>query len=142
MHVVSAASQAKVCMLEGVGTHSITNDYQAVGRVQSSTPQCLICIAKTVGGAGSMVIQGSWQCSWRSLGGPFCLEPPIFSCVGPSHCSELFHFRAALKGTNLRGQTPICGFLRFPAVFCGFLRKSAFFCENLRESAFWFGLSP
>ena len=27
-------------------------------------------------------------------------------------------FRAALKGTNLRGQTPICGFLRVPAVFC------------------------
>ena len=40
--------------------------------------------------------------------------------------------RAALKGTNLRGQTPICGFLRVPAVFCGFLRKSAVFCENLR----------
>ena len=38
----------------------------------------------------------------------------------------------ALKGTNLRGQTPICGFLRVPAVFCGFLRKSAVFCENLR----------
>ena len=37
--------------------------------------------------------------------------------------------RAALKGTNLRGQTPICGFLRVPAVFCGFLRKSAVFCE-------------
>ena len=25
-------------------------------------------------------------------------------------------FRAALKGTNLRGQTPICGFLRVPAL--------------------------
>ena len=71
--------------------------------------------------------------------------------------------RAALKGTNLRGQTPICGFLRVPAVFCGFLRKSAVFCENLRfrnasfagkrqesakisenlrKSAFWLGLSP
>ena len=36
--------------------------------------------------------------------------------------------RAALKGTNLRGQT------RFSAVFCGFLRKSAVFCENLRKS--------
>ena len=31
-------------------------------------------------------------------------------------------FRAVLKGTNLRGQTPIRGFLR----------KSAVFCENLR----------
>ena len=40
--------------------------------------------------------------------------------------------RAALKGTNLRGQTPICGFLRFPAKICGFLRKSAVSCENLR----------
>ena len=38
----------------------------------------------------------------------------------------------ALKGTNLRGQTPICGFLRVAAVFCGFLRKSAFFFEKLR----------
>ena len=28
--------------------------------------------------------------------------------------------RAALKGTNLRGQTPICGFLRKT---CGFLQK-------------------
>ena len=34
--------------------------------------------------------------------------------------------RAALEGTNLRGQTPICGFLRFPAKISGFLRKSAF----------------
>ena len=71
--------------------------------------------------------------------------------------------RAALKGTNLRGQTPICGFLRVPAVLGGFLRKAAVFCENLRlpnalfskkrresaeirenlrESAFGFGLSP
>ena len=40
--------------------------------------------------------------------------------------------RAALKGTNLRGQTPICGFLRVAAKICGFLRKSAVFCENLR----------
>ena len=37
-----------------------------------------------------------------------------------------------LEGTKLRGQTPICGFLRFPAQICGFLRKSAVFCENLR----------
>ena len=39
---------------------------------------------------------------------------------------------AALKGTNLRGQTPICNFLRVPAVFCSFLRKSTISCENLR----------
>ena len=71
--------------------------------------------------------------------------------------------RAALKGTNLRGQTPICGFLRVPAVFCGFLRKSAVsfenlrfpnalfsrkrresakICENLRKSAFGLSLPP
>ena len=71
--------------------------------------------------------------------------------------------RATLKGTNLRGQTPICNFLRVPAIFCGFLRKSAVFCENLRvpnalfsrkrresakisenqrKSAFGLGLSP
>ena len=55
-------------------------------------------------------------------------------------------FRAALKGTNLRGQTPICGFLRFPPKICRFLvsqmlrfpgkgknqRKCARICENLR----------
>ena len=40
--------------------------------------------------------------------------------------------KAALKGTNLRGRTPICGFLRVPAVFCGCLRQSVVFCENLR----------
>ena len=53
--------------------------------------------------------------------------------VGHSHflVTSLFS-RAALKGTNLRGQTPICGFLRVPAVMCGFLRQSAVFCENLR----------
>ena len=39
-------------------------------------------------------------------------------------------YRAAQKGTNLRGQTPICGFLRVPAVFCGFLRKSAVSCPK------------
>ena len=43
--------------------------------------------------------------------------------------------RDALKGTNLRGQTPICGFLRLPAVFCGFLRFSAVSCENQRFPA-------
>ena len=40
--------------------------------------------------------------------------------------------RAALKGTNQRGQTPTCGLLRVPAVFCGFLRQSVVLCENLR----------
>ena len=34
--------------------------------------------------------------------------------------------RAMLEGTNLRGQTPICGFLRFPAKICGFF----FFFKN------------
>ena len=53
----------------------------------------------------------------RSLGSQFLLLPEN---------------RAALKGTNLRGRTPICSFLRVPAVFCGFLRKSAVSCENLR----------
>ena len=72
-------------------------------------------------------------------------------------------FRAALKGTNLRGQMPICGFLRVPAKICCFLRQPAVFCENLRfpnalfsrkrresakisenlrQSAFGLGLSP
>ena len=46
--------------------------------------------------------------------------------------------RAALKGTNPRGQTPICGFLQVPAVFCGFQRKSAAFCENLRSQMLHF----
>ena len=46
--------------------------------------------------------------------------------------SHLNFHRAALKGTNLRGQTPICGFLRIPAVFCRF---SAVSCENQRFSA-------
>ena len=49
--------------------------------------------------------------------------------------------RATPKGTNLRGQTPICGFLQAPAVFCGFLRKSSqMLCssgkgETLQKSA-------
>ena len=75
---------------------------------------------------------------------------------------EIQH-RAALKLTNLRGQTPICGFLRVPVLFCGFLQKSAVFCknlcfpnalisrkrresakisENLQKSAFGLGSSP
>ena len=101
----------------------------------------------------------------------------VARCIAPSHpqghsgfVQHRFHNipwgicnRAALKGTNLRGQTAICGFLRVPAVFCGFLRKSAVFfenlrfpnalfsrkrresakiCENLRKSAFGLGLSP
>ena len=47
-------------------------------------------------------------------------------------CFSVTIIRAALQGTNLRGQTPICGFLQVPVVFYGFLRKSAAFCENLR----------
>ena len=68
--------------------------------------------------------------------------PPLCLCAsqhdlrvpkGPGRIKNTTkYYRAALKGTNLRGQTPICGFLRVPAVFCGFLRKSAVFCENLR----------
>ena len=46
--------------------------------------------------------------------------------------------RAALKGTNPRGQTPICGFLRVPVLFYGFLRNSAVFCENLFVSQYFF----
>ena len=48
--------------------------------------------------------------------------------------------RAALKGTNLRGQTPICNFLRFSAVSCENLRFDAkMLClqgkgKNLQES--------
>ena len=47
--------------------------------------------------------------------------------------------RAALKETNLRRQTQICGFLWVPAIFRKFLRKCAVFCGNRhfpkRESA-------
>ena len=95
------------------------------------------------------------------------LKLPIFEGSLPGcspHSAGYTRTRAALKGTNLRGQTPICGFLRVPAVFCGFLRKSAVFlrksafpkcfvfkenlresakiCENQRKSAFGLGLSP
>ena len=66
-------------------------------------------------------------------------------------------YRAELKVTHLRWQSPICENLRFPAKICGFLRfscalqmlefpgegvtlrKSAVFCENLR---FGRSLSP
>ena len=59
----------------------------------------------------------------------------------PSMCIPLTHWflqrgsdlqkekvRALLKGTNLKGQTPICNLLQVPAVFCGS-------CESLRLSA-------
>ena len=37
-------------------------------------------------------------------------------------CSEVHESgRAALKGTNLRGRTPICGFVQVPVIFCGCL---------------------
>ena len=60
---------------------------------------------------------------------------------------------AALKGTNLRGQTPTCAFLRKSAVFCKNLhfpnalffrkrRESARISENLRKSVFGLGLPP
>ena len=38
--------------------------------------------------------------------------------LGGEPVSLNLSFRAALKGTDLREQTPICGFLRVPAVFC------------------------
>ena len=52
----------------------------------------------------------------------FC---PFFACVhfAPELLSRS-KLRAVLKGTNLRGQTPICNFLRVPAVFCEHLRFS------------------
>ena len=40
-------------------------------------------------------------------------------------------FRAALKGTNLRGQIPICGLLRVAAGSCENLRFSAKSCTSL-----------
>ena len=51
--------------------------------------------------------------------------------------------RAALKGTNLKGRTPICGLLRKSAVFCENLRfpnasfswERARSCKNQRKSA-------
>ena len=61
-------------------------------------------------------------------------EKAIFGALGDFQgiLGAALSHRAALKGTNPRGRTPICGFLRVPAVSCGFLRKSAVFCENLR----------
>ena len=78
---------------------------------------------------------------WSGLPGPLLIQSwreilifffPVFGPLGLGGSWSARWFRAALKGTNLRGQTPISGFLRVPAVFCGFLRKSAVFCENLR----------
>ena len=106
-----------------------------------------------------------WPSDGRDLRDFWCNHNSPQSCCEevevtiPNHAIR----RAALKGTNLRGQTPICGFLWVPAAFCGFLRKSAVFfedlhfldasfsrrrresakiSENLRESAFGFGSSP
>ena len=42
--------------------------------------------------------------------------------------------RATLKGTNLKGQMPICGLLQVPVVFCGFHRKSSVFQESPRQT--------
>ena len=53
------------------------------------------------------------------------------NCVHPGNYLRN-NYRAARKGTNLRGQTPICGFLLVPAKICGFPRKSAVSCQNLR----------
>ena len=60
------------------------------------------------------------------------LKRMVFRACPKHLLRQTFFYRAALKGTNLRGQTPICGFLRVPAAFCGFLRKSAVSCENPR----------
>ena len=57
------------------------------------------------------------------------VDPNLLSGTEDGTVTASGLFLAALKGTNLRGQTPICGFLRKS---CGFLRKSAVFCENLR----------
>ena len=44
--------------------------------------------------------------------------------------------QGALKGSNTRGQTPICGFLRAPAKISGFLQNSAFpKCFVFKEKA-------
>ena len=65
----------------------------------------------------------------------FTEEVPAIQWIGGILKIEIFcahplpKSRAALKGTNLRGQTPICGFLR---VSCGF---SAVSCENQQFSA-------
>ena len=122
------------------------------GRVLKKRRRVLkkVCLVKETGGGpllqkggggrffkrGGMVLKNPVEDHWRSLKSSTPSRRP----------SRVSLPRAALKGTNLRGQTPICGFLRKSAVFCGFLRKSAVFCisqmlcflrkgENLQESA-------
>ena len=78
-----------------------------------------------------------WTPTYDTFSPPFAHAFHLFpsedlSAPDQSHFLRPSKVRAALKGTNLRGQTQICGFLRGPAVFCGFMRKSAVFCENLR----------
>ena len=58
---------------------------------------------------------------WRAMFDPFLGH----FCVS----GQCLYLRAALQGTNLRGQTPICGFGGFSVKI---LRKLAVSCENLR----------
>ena len=61
-----------------------------------------------------------------------CSENPELSAARERDALQRTFLGPRLKGTNLRGQTPICGFLRVPAVFCGSCENQRFFCENLR----------
>ena len=61
---------------------------------------------------------------------PTCPEISRFVPV----CPLLSFFRAELKVTHLRWQSPISGFLRFSAKIFGFLQKSAVFCGFLRPT--------
>ena len=121
---------------------------------------CYMLFGYTPRGSSTTCFSGFFECSFKGS----LLRRVLRRClVRVSVRTKALRRRAALKGTNLRGQTPICGFLRVPAVFCGFLRKSAVFCENLRfpnalfsrkrresakisenqrKSAFGLGLSP
>ena len=51
--------------------------------------------------------------------------PDLKKCFGKIGVTKN---RAALKGTNLRGQTPICNFLQVPAVSCENQHSSAKIC--------------
>ena len=52
------------------------------------------------------------------------LSLTLTALLRPQTYIIMANFGATLKGTNLRGQTPICGFLRVPALG-GMFRRSA-----------------
>ena len=101
-------------------------------------------------------IFGSFQTSLRLFEdfGAQGLETPVYGDADRNSTREVPHMYraslierhtlvsmqficwAALKGINLRGQTPICGFLQVPAFSCDNLQvPNALFSRKRRESA-------